>query len=188
MSSQYDCLFNSLLWLTTKKTSNVPVTGPLWRESTSDWWISHTKTSLLRKVFHAVTSPRRNENSNKWLILRETSRRNDIKKLLAIECVIIDIMSMSNKMSILFLDIKRLIRWSLFVLNSVFCSNNGERVTDSYHHSYWYCWLTIPTHCGRNKMAAILQTFWTSFLYENCCNFIQISLKSIWYSRHHWFR
>ena len=32
-----------------------------------------------------------------------------------------------------------------------------------YHHSCWCCWLTIRTHCRRNKMAAILQTFWTSF-------------------------
>ena len=58
-------------------------------------------------------------HTRKWLIWRETSCRNDINKLLAIECMIIDIMSVSNTTGILFPDIKWLIPWSLFVLNSV---------------------------------------------------------------------
>ena len=124
LSSQYDRLFYSLLWLTTKKISKVPVTGLLWRESTSNWWIFHTKTSVLRKVFHVVTSPifeAMKIHTRKWLILRQTSCnvRNYIDKLLAIECIIIDIMSMSNTTGILFPYIKWLIHWSLFVLNSV---------------------------------------------------------------------
>ena len=31
-----DCLFSTLFWLTSKKTSKVPITGPLWLESTGD--------------------------------------------------------------------------------------------------------------------------------------------------------
>ena len=45
----------------------------------------------------------------KWLILRETSCKNDINKLLAIECIIIDIMSVSNTTGILFPDIYKMV-------------------------------------------------------------------------------
>ena len=39
---QLDC-YNSLIKLTTKKTSHLYITGPLRRESISDWWITLTK-------------------------------------------------------------------------------------------------------------------------------------------------
>ena len=51
MSSQYGRLLNSMLWLTTKKTSKVPVTGPLRWESPSDWWISHTRCQCIMENF-----------------------------------------------------------------------------------------------------------------------------------------
>ena len=38
-----DCYSNSLFRVMTKKSSKVRITGPLWRESTSDWWIPLTK-------------------------------------------------------------------------------------------------------------------------------------------------
>ena len=38
-----DCLFISLFWLTTSKTSELSITGPLWRESIGDRWIALTK-------------------------------------------------------------------------------------------------------------------------------------------------
>ena len=120
MSSQYGRLIYNLLWLTTKKTSKVTVTALMWRESTSDWWIS-----TQRPVYYGKFSMswRHQEamkiHTRKWLILRETSCRNDINKLLAIECIIINIMSVSNTTGIQFPDIKWLIHWSLFVLSSV---------------------------------------------------------------------
>ena len=80
------------------------------------------KDQCITEIFHVVTSPRSNENSHSSMTnLRETlcNVTNDINKLLAIECIIIDIMSVSNTTGILFHDIKWLIHWSLFVLNSV---------------------------------------------------------------------
>ena len=47
---QPDCLSNSLLRLTSKKTSRIHITGPLWRESTSDQWIPLTKGQLMQKA------------------------------------------------------------------------------------------------------------------------------------------
>ena len=35
-----------------KETSKVCITGPLWRESTGDWWIPLTKGQQCRKHFH----------------------------------------------------------------------------------------------------------------------------------------
>ena len=43
--SQLDCFFNSLHTLATKKTPELPITGPLCRESTSDWWIPWQRVS-----------------------------------------------------------------------------------------------------------------------------------------------
>ena len=170
MSSQYDRLFNSLLWLTTKKTSKVTVTGLLWRESTSDRWIS-----TQRPVYYGKFSmPWRHQEAMKihtckWLILRETSCRTDINKLLAIEYIIINIMSVFNTTGIPFPDIKWLIPWSLFVFYSVMlCAlpkwwrTCNRFIPDT---TMLLVLLTDPTwtHCGRNNMAAILKTFWTSF-------------------------
>ena len=170
MSSQYDCLFYSLFWLTTKKTPNVPVTGLLGRESTSGWWISTQRPVYYGKFSMSWRHQEAMEiHTRKWLIVRETSCRNDINKLLAIECDIIDIMSVFNTTGILFPDIQMIdsLIPVCFKQCNVTCPvqimENVLPIHTRYHHNCWYCWLTIRTHCGRNKMAAILQTFWTSF-------------------------
>ena len=46
-----DCLFISLFRLTTQETSKNSITGPLWRESSCDPWISLTKGLVMQKVF-----------------------------------------------------------------------------------------------------------------------------------------
>ena len=40
---QLDCLYNNLFRLTSKNTSVLCITSPVWRESTSIWWIPLTK-------------------------------------------------------------------------------------------------------------------------------------------------
>ena len=153
------------------KTSKVTVTGLLWRESTTDWWIS-----TQRPVYYGKFSMswRHQEamkiHTRKWLILHETSCRNDITKLLAIECIIIDIMSVSNTTGVPFPDIKWLILWSLFVLNSVMLCALPKKWIRTYYRFIPDTTMLLVlltdrtwTHCGRNKIAAILQTFWTSF-------------------------
>ena len=55
---QLDCLFDSLLTrLTTKPTSNIHITGPLWGEP-QDRWIPLTKGQKYGKHFHFMTSSR----------------------------------------------------------------------------------------------------------------------------------
>ena len=45
------CLFNSLFRLTQKKWQMLRITGPLWREFTSDQWLPLTKDPAMRKAF-----------------------------------------------------------------------------------------------------------------------------------------
>ena len=40
---QLDCLFNNMFSVTSKKTSKLCITGLLWGEYISDWWIPLTK-------------------------------------------------------------------------------------------------------------------------------------------------
>ena len=51
-----DCLRNRLIRRRSKKTSRLPVTGPLWGEFTGDRWIPRTKGRLGGKCFHLMTS------------------------------------------------------------------------------------------------------------------------------------
>ena len=123
-SSQYNLLFYSLLWLYIQQgkhprfpllafyDENRPVTGGFSRQRP----VHYGKFSMSWRHQEAMKI-----HTRKWLILRETSCnvRDDINKLSAIECIIKDNMSVSNTTGILFPDIKWLIHWSLFVLNSV---------------------------------------------------------------------
>ena len=51
-----DCLFNELIYLelTTKVQSKNFIMGPLWQESTGDWWIPHTKGQQYRSGVHVA--------------------------------------------------------------------------------------------------------------------------------------
>ena len=48
-SLQHNNLFNSLFRLTAKKTLKLCIPGPLWGESTGDWWIPLRKGQQCRK-------------------------------------------------------------------------------------------------------------------------------------------
>ena len=50
---QFDCLFR----LTANRTSKIRITGPLWEESTSHWWIPLTKGQQFGTYFHVKASP-----------------------------------------------------------------------------------------------------------------------------------
>ena len=51
---QLDCLLQSMFRLT-KKTSDLHVAGPLWRESTGDRWIPLTKGQWSRNCFNLMS-------------------------------------------------------------------------------------------------------------------------------------
>ena len=52
-----DCLFNSVLRLAKKEISKFRITGSLWGESTSQWWIPLTKSQfVIPKLVIAFTS------------------------------------------------------------------------------------------------------------------------------------
>ena len=53
---QLDCLFNCLFNLTTKKTSKLHITGPLWGESTGDWQIARNHESIPISKHFVTTS------------------------------------------------------------------------------------------------------------------------------------
>ena len=55
-----NCLFNSLFRLRTRKIWNVHITGLLWGESTSPWWIPLTKGQYCIKEFpnHGTVMPK----------------------------------------------------------------------------------------------------------------------------------
>ena len=103
---------------------------------------------------------------------------NDINRLLTSEFGII--------------DIKWLILWFLFVLNSVHVMNPAQVVKSMF-----------PIHINRFiSIADIINTLWTEqhgryltdgilnfiFLNKNCYYLIQITQRSNWQLRQHWFR
>ena len=51
-----ECLFKILFRLTRQKLSKVWITGLLWGEFTSKWWIALTKRQLWGKCFHVIMS------------------------------------------------------------------------------------------------------------------------------------
>ena len=72
--------FNRLFRTTRNKTSEFCITGPLWGESTSDWWIPLTKGQSYWKCFNVMTT------SNCWIpliyiqcpVMRKTFSCHDI--------------------------------------------------------------------------------------------------------------
>ena len=57
MSWKLDCMLRKAYFeLTTKKSPEVCITGPLWGESTGDRWFLHTKGPVMQKAFPFLNS------------------------------------------------------------------------------------------------------------------------------------
>ena len=51
---QVNCLFNSLFRLTSNNSLRICISGSLWGESTTDWWIPLSKGQLCGKCIHYI--------------------------------------------------------------------------------------------------------------------------------------
>ena len=83
---QFDCLFNSLFWLTTKKLSKIHITGPLWGDSTNDDWILLLKgqqcgNSFDSMIYHQFSNIRctQSPNINGSCLVLQLSLPNPLK-------------------------------------------------------------------------------------------------------------